>query len=197
MKKIASSMVALVLAAMTSQAALMIDWHDYTGFSMNDNVTAILDAGVGSQALVQLIFTASGTQSAALIGGAASGDNVILDQQVIDSAVLGNDYGAGFSYSYVNADMVGSLFVRVFQGGTSIGNVSPGAWYFNGYLHTAVVNPGPPAAPDAVPAGVPPGGGTGPFGTYALNQQVVPEPTTLALAALGVLGVVVRRFRRS
>lgn len=198
MKKLALILALALSGAAYSHASLIVNWGDPTGFVMNDGTTPILDGGVGTTALVQLIWTGDGVQDDALIGGLVGGANEILAQQTITDVQFGNPYAGTFSFDYgPEADRSGFLYVRVFQGGTSIGNVNAGDWYFTGMLTATVNNPGGAAPPDDVYAGDPPYGGTGDFGTFALNQQVVPEPTTLALAALGVLGLVARRFRRS
>lgn len=198
MKKILFTLI--MLSGMSAaNAALYVSYSDLSGVTMNDGVTPILDASVDASqiALVQLIWTSDGVQDLATIGGGVSGANEILDQQNISAALLGNDYAANFAFLVgPSPDRVGSLYVRIFQGGTSVGNVDVGDWYYTGILNPVVVNPGPPSVADDVNLG-PLGAGTGDFGTYSLNQQVVPEPTTLALAALGVLGLVARRFRRS
>ncbi|MCO5045840.1 MAG: PEP-CTERM sorting domain-containing protein [Kiritimatiellae bacterium] len=195
-KSIALAVIFGAAASLSAHAYLYVNWSTPAGFTMNDGVTPILSGG--QTGLVQLVFSPDATPGLAQVGGAADGD-IILDQREISEASLGggDTWGLFFSELYgPNPDMVGSVYIRMFQGGTSIGNVSAGDWYFTSALLTIEINPGPPnTAQDLVALAA--GTGPGDMGTAILNQQVVPEPTTLALAALGVLGVVARRFRRS
>ncbi|MCO5067842.1 MAG: PEP-CTERM sorting domain-containing protein [Kiritimatiellae bacterium] len=197
MNKILAAVGMVLSLAVSSHAALYVSYGDSTGFVMPDGTTPIINGGTGSNALFQLIFTASGINSAAFVGGATSGDNVILAERTFSEADAGNPYlGTAFEIYGPDTYQAGYVFVRIFQGGTDVGNTAVGDWYIDGQILATINNPGPPTIPDLVQVG-PVGGGTGFSGTYRLNQQVVPEPTTLALAALGVLGVVARRFRRS
>ncbi|MCO6400104.1 MAG: PEP-CTERM sorting domain-containing protein [Verrucomicrobia bacterium] len=198
MKRSLVTLVAALATVVSSHALISVNWQDNSGFVMPDNVTPIMDPSTGgTNILTQLIFTPSGIIGAATVGGGVSGDNVILDQQVFNEGFTANPYGATLSENYQGPDLVGKLFVRVFQGGTDIGVAPVLTWYYDGLLYDTVVNAGGAQPPDIVEATSPASSGSGPFGTYVLNQQIVPEPTTLALAALGVLGVVARRFSRS
>jgi len=144
-----------------------------------------------------LIYSLSGSIAPAVVGGLASGDNVILAEAVHDATDPGNPYLGTFAHIYEGTYLPGFVFVRVFQGGTGIGLAAVGDYYGDGQVLATINNAGGAQPPDFVEYG-PLQGGTGDFGTWRLeNQVVVPEPTTLALAALGVLGVVARRFRRS
>lgn len=197
MKKLIAA-VGIVLSISTSAHALIsVNYIDSSGWVMPDGTTPIISAGVGSDALVQLIFTPSNTHGQAYINGGVESYEQVLSERTFNFGDTGNEYLASFSENYVGSDLVGNLYIRIFQGDTAVGAVAVNQWYANGWLLPTVVNPGPPNTPDTVDFG-PLLGGDGDFGTYRLNQQViVPEPTTLALAALGVLGVVARRFRRS
>ncbi len=198
MKKIIIAIGMVLSLALSSDASLYISYGDETGFVMPDGTTPIIDGSTGTDALFQLIFTASGVISNAVVGGLTSGDNVILAERTFNAGDTGNPYlGTAFENYGPSPDQAGFVFVRVFQGGTAIGDTVVGDWYIDGELVSTVVNPGPPSVPDTVHIG-PGAGGDGVGGTWRLDSQViVPEPTTLALAALGVLGIVARRFRRS
>jgi hypothetical protein len=194
MKKIAIFMAVAAAAVTSAHSAIFVAWNGPSGFTMADGTTPLV--GGVAQALVQLVYTPDAIAGSAEIGGTATGDTV-LDQQLIDEALTGNAYGAGFSFVYgPSADLIGFLYVRVFEAGTSIGNVNVGDFYYTGPLFATVNNPGPPATPNDVNAGAA-FGGDGDSGTFRLTQQVVPEPSVLALAALGAAVVAVRRFRRS
>lgn len=193
--KLMSKIAGLILATtLSANAFLYVAWNGFSGFTMSDGVTPWVPDP--SSALVQLIYSPDAIAGDPLPGGAATGDT-ILDEQMVTEAMVGNPYGAGFSFIYgPDTDLVGFLYVRVFEAGTSPGVVPVGAFYYTSPLYATVNNPGPPTPPNDVSAGDA-GTGDGDFGTYRLTQQVVPEPSVIALAALGAAVVAVRRFRRS
>lgn len=181
-------------------SGLYIAWNDATGFSRNQpgNPPWVPNGQTG---LVMLIFTpTTNYTSVAEAGFGITTGEIILDYQYVDNSI-GNDYGAGFSYIYGNADgstpfMAGYVFIRVFDQGTVYGSISAGTWYYQGPYFQTVDNPGVPVLPDQVDTGTP-AGGPGPFGTFIFNQQVVPEPALLSMFALGGACLLFRRKIKS
>jgi hypothetical protein len=195
MKKTLVAVAVMGLMITTAPAFLYINWSTYPGV-INPDSSALFPDDT-TPALFQLIFTPDVIQGDALPGGAVSGNDTILQQFTVTyNDIGGGDYWAStYSVIYGLAPFqAGYVYVRVFQAGTSIGNVPVGALYVTGPLFPTIDNPGPPTVPDFIDLGP---GGSGPYGEYMLNQVVVPEPTVLALAALGAGVVAVRRFRRS
>lgn len=195
MKRILLVLSAIAVSALSANAFLYVAWNGPSGFTYADGTTPLFSSPTNT-ALVQLVFSPDNVAGDALPTGLATGDTII-DQRVLTEPEVGNPYGALFSYIYgPDTDLVGYLYVRVFEEGTSIGVVPLGAFYYTGPIVATTVNPGPPTLPDNVGAGDA-GTGDGDFGTYRLTQVVVPEPSVIALAALGAAVVAVRRFRRS
>lgn len=193
MKKIVLAVIAAGMMITNASAFLYINWSAYPGIVTPSNDPLFPD--LTTPALFQLIFTPDAIVGDALPGGAVDGNDVVLQEQVITAGDLGGDFWATTSSWIYGPEtyQVGYVYVRVFEAGTGIGNVPVGALYFTGILYSTVDNPAGPVPPEFVDLGP---GGTGPYGEYALNQTVVPEPSVIALAALGTAVVAVRRFRR-
>jgi hypothetical protein len=176
----------VVAFAGSASAQLSINWKGDSGWTLSDESTPLLQNGA---APVQLSWSVSAVISPASTSG-ATGDNVILDSATVTEASVGNPYGGLFSYQYDNPVFsAGSVFVRVFAGGSS--ELAFGTEYFDGPLYENLNNPVPPQLVSAGDAGA----GPGPFGTYALNQTVIPEPSVMALMGLGGLLMAIRRRR--
>lgn len=192
MKKVLTAIAAVVIAG-TVNADIFVNWSGPSGFVQNDGTTPIVPDP--TTALVQLLYSVDGSFDAADIGGTAGSDSV-LSQQLISEVLTGNPYGAQFSFVYTAPFQAGFLAVRVFDGGTSSGVVPAGTWYFTGPAVATLNNSGGANPPDPVRAGLA-GTGPGPFGTYILNQQVVPEPMSIAFLGLGAVIAAARRIRKA
>ncbi len=187
--------VAIAVIASSAMGAIFVSWNGPSGFVRNDGSTPIVETGWS--ALAQLIFTADGTQGAALTDGSAVG-NTVLATYVFNNTNTGSDYGDGFSAANYTSGVYstgsGYLYVRVFDRGSDSG-LTAGMWYHDSpSVFATLSNGGPPASPDDVNAGAY-ASGDGPFGTYILNsgQVIVPEPTTWALLGFGALAMFLRR----
>ncbi|MCZ7592758.1 MAG: PEP-CTERM sorting domain-containing protein [Kiritimatiellae bacterium] len=204
MKKIAAMLLAGGLAMSSAQAGLQVQWEGLDGFVHTDMSTIFPSATFGDgQYLAQLIWTPDNFIADAWIGGAVDpGSNEVI----IDSASIlnpGDVYGPLPAQNYAGLFVGGYIYARVFDvGSDNPANITVGSAYYAGPLVLAVDNADPgvnqvynihQSTADAMF----PGQGFDGFGTDVLNQQVVPEPTVLALAALGLGVVAVRRFRRS
>lgn len=196
MKKLIFTLFITFSLANISHAGLYIAWNGFGGHCLNDATGTpwVANGGVG---LVMLIYTPDNIIDPAFPGNGVSGNDIVLDYQYVDEIYTGNPYGAGYSYIYGNPDgstpyMPGYVYVRVFEAGTIYGSIPIGAAYHNGPLYATVNNPGVPTPPTDVSGGDA-GAGPGPYGTWPLNFQVVPEPATFAIFALGGILVAVKR----
>lgn len=205
MKKMVAYLMAAGMAVSSAQAALQIHWSGPDGFVHTDMSTMYPDSTpLNGSYLAQLIWTPDAFKADAWIGGAVDpGSNEVI----IDTAVLtnpGDAYGPlspqGYAGAYPGA---GYVYARVFDlGSDNVATIVAGSWYYSGPL-LATVDQSDPSIDQVynIHQGTAdamfPGQGFDGFGTDVLNQQVVPEPSVLALAALGLGVVAVRRFRRS
>ena len=186
-KVIAVSMVA-VLAVVGAQADI------YTGFGSSygvvdvDNVTPLL--GNGEQALVQLIYAGVNgvIDGPAGIGGAVSGDDIILFAGLTDPAVAGDfntEYGLfGTVVGPVAGFAGGNVYGRMFQDDAA----SASSYYYEGHvqLMSDFVQSGP-LGPPAESYDI----GQGAFAVA--DQQVIPEPATIGLMGIAGLGMFLAR----
>lgn len=194
----------------SSRADLFINWFAEFGFVPNRATTGgVLDENVGilnvavnpsQEAVGQLVFTPDATVGDALAGGAASGNDMVLGSFVF-SGLGGGDHPVDPNWGAFTTAISyqgpylgdGFVFARTFE--TTQPSIAPGTWYFDGpLLATVDLDPGPPLPVsqsyqqnlNTLPGG---------FGDE-LNKVVVPEPSTLVLAGLGLL-VMARRRRRA
>lgn len=205
MKKMLAYLMVAGMAVSSAQAALQIYWSGFGGFVHTDMSPMYPDnTPLNGSYLAQLIFTPDAFKADAWLNGAVDpGSNeVILDSVVITNP--GDEYGPLNAQSYAGAWLgAGYVYARVFDlGSDNAATIIAGSWYYSGPLLAAVDQSDPlveqtydinTGTADAMF----PGQGFAGFETDVLNQQVVPEPTVLALAALGLGVVAVRRFRRS
>lgn len=184
-KKLAVLLAGVVVCSATAFGQLSINWIDNSGVTQSDGTTPWLDGG--ATGIAQLIFTASGVISPASTTG-PTGDNVIWDTASFTEASTGNPYGSTFSALYSNPIYTaGQVFIRVFEADASPTTV--GTWYYDGVLDVVEDGPNPPQITDMGPLS----GGTGAFGTWQLDQQVIPEPSVFAMLGLGGLLLTIRR----
>ena len=191
MKKLTTILAVLAIASAVN-ADIVVNWSGPSGFVKNDGNTPLVPDP--ATALVQLLYSTDNSFADADIGGTAGSDTV-LSQQTISEVTAGNPYGT-FSFPYSTPFQAGFLAVRVFDGGTGVGNVPAGTWYFTGPSFATINNAGGSNPPDDVNAGLG-GTGPGPLGTYILNQQVVPEPMSIAFLGLGAVIAAARRIRKA
>lgn len=205
MKKMLAYLMVAGLALSSAQAALQVQWRGLDGFVHTDMSTIFPDNTFGNgQYLAQLIWTPDAFKADAWLNGAVDpGSNeVILQSATITNP--GDAYGPLNQQVYVDVfPGAGYVYARVFDiGSENPANIVVGSWYYSGPLLAAIDEANPiifqsynihQSTADAMF----PGQGFDGFGTDVLNQQVVPEPSVLALLGLGALGLGYRRFRRS
>lgn len=190
MKKIALTMAAMGLAA-TANASITINW--FSGNGIDHPLGGPLPAG----ALVQLIWTPDN-----IIGTldpfnptATEGNDILLQDNynVLPGAFAYGDQfddGVGPLAGVTEATLLsGYVYVRVFStAAPAIGDYYGVSQLIGNPLNDADPPPGIPDFLDISPIQ------DTPFNSWI---QIVPEPSVLALAALGAAVVAVRRFRRS
>lgn len=184
-KLVAVGGLVLWMLGVDVQAGLGLNWATPSGLVQADGITPLLESG---SALFQLVY--AGGDSIAdppTVGGGVSGDDEVLAQQVADASTAGS-FGQHFAATYVDPawSFPAFVYVRIFDRGTSIGNVPSGTAYFQGVLVAAdsawswastyqEISEGPFAG----------GASLDGMGRYVLNQQVgggpQPEPPALEI----------------
>jgi hypothetical protein len=176
--------------ALTAGADMFVDWYAGSGFyKPPGDAVGIMDGGSPATVLAQLIYApTTNTWSSATAGGGVDAGFVILDSYNASFAV-DTDW-AVFSQTYTGAYVVGACYGRIFQDST----VDVDDYYYNGdmFEYANLLPPSPEPAHELYDMNQDLWLGWG----DALQEQVVPEPSTLALLVFGALTVVARRFRR-
>jgi hypothetical protein len=199
--KIKGSVLSVLFCAATTYANVHVNWT--VGYGIYPNGAPDVEAvapgtgiAAGNAVLWQLIWAPSNLigipDPINAAGGFASGDNVVIDTRTIPSGGgLGFDEwlydlgGATPFFAVVAGSTGSSVFQRVYQFDTAV----PNSWYADSDLLTLVATPSDNPPQESIFGSVE-------FGV-ALNQQVIPEPSTLALIALGMMSFIARRVRMS
>lgn len=203
MRLLKITLAVFLMAATFAHGAININWSVGYGVYPEGaaDVTAVAPGtgvAAGNDVLWQLILAPSGTISIVdpfnPLDGFVGGDNEVLQTRVIpaggDSVFDEWLYNSGTSITpYTNSDatLIGqTVFQRVFN----VDSPSVGDWYFDGELETLVDRTNPALPPQEIFLGSFDEG-------VALNQQVIPEPSTLGLILVGMVGMMYRRYRMS
>lgn len=199
--KLKLATVASFVAVISASASININWTVSFGVYPNDAPDlSSFDAGTGVAAnndvLWQLIWAPN---NMAFIpdpdnsgNGYVGGDNVVLATRTIPA---GGDAGfdewlfnLGGATPYVD-NAPGAVGSSVFQRVYEFDSAVPNSWYYDSDL-TTIIDTDAMNPPQQVRIGDP-----ADTAGVALNQQVIPEPGTMALLGLGMLGLVLRRNR--
>lgn len=201
MKKLLVIISGIALFTCASYSSLHVTWTGPAGFVGADGVRPLLQIGTTTNygsAFAIIVFSASGAyyNDNLVEGSFTIGDEIILDTQII--SYVGDEYGPVFSQTFNTNFMAGYMYARVFDVGTTPNpaSVTNGLWYYQGPITQTVDNTSILPTYHYIhrgTAGFPP-----PFeDADRLDRQVVPEPATLAILALGGAVVAVRRKIRA
>jgi len=191
MKTIITAMLVLLAMGVTlATADINVSWSGMNGFLMNNDSDPILNPWPGQSALVQLIFTPNNWVEAAGPGGAVLGDEVVLDWKWVSD----DQWGSVAPQIYTAAFQAGYIYARIFagvddSGGPSTGDITFNHWYYAGPLDATIDNTDPSNPDYYFMNRNSSGGGIG----DPLDLRVIPEPTSMVLAALGGLVLLIRR----
>ena len=194
---VAATSCALVV---TARCDVNIEWVASAGFVWTAGDASLLGDASGNSALVQLIWSLDGVADAADSSTAnyLTGDDVLLDSFVFtENGTLGDadDYAYWSTPENYTAvpDPGGYVYGRIFQDNS----VDTDDWYFTGSVD-AVTDWNPDKEPldpaQAYEFNFDTANGDYIDGAY--GGQVVPEPGTWALFALGAVVVGLHRRRR-
>jgi len=201
MKKILSLMLVL-MANCSLQAGTSVDWYDGAGFYPHgaaDVTSATPGTGIAaSQAVIWQLIWAGGNNAIDIVDtGNSAGGYVYNDDVVLATRnVPANDptytewvYGTAgqFSLFQSGTTYAGVFYQRVLSSTTP----SVGDWYYNSPTLAAV------NWTSGDPDQVFDGNSNPSLGGDAMNVQIVPEPSSMALLAIGLGVVALRRMRRS
>lgn len=194
MKKFVVVMVALSgLFAMTTQADVNIAWAHPNGYYDNMDVGESV-AAAGGDLYAILIWTPDGNVGMPEVGNLAGGGNMVSSGLLVSDFGGAADYGWGASVNIAapNFDPLGFVVSRVFQANSAAAADMVDVWYYDSAA-IALLDKGPADGPQIVDANR--NSSANGVGDAISTGQVVPEPSTLALLALG-LGTVLFRRRR-
>lgn len=190
MKKLLAAFVVASSLAVSANATIFVIWRSTAG--VDDPTIGITEPDLPMGSLVQLLWTPDAAINSIDVFNPtiAQGNDVVLDSYF--TTITGGFFTDG-TYPEALASVTeptflsGYVYVRVFNSAAP----TIGDWYGESEL---VGNPltdqdPSPGLADVVDVAE--------FSTFSLTTEIVPEPSVLALAALGAAVVAVRRFRRS
>lgn len=187
------SVIALLLvSSVSAQAFITVNWRTTAPLLVYGGTTYPADK-VPDGSLIQLIWTADMNMDAPVGSASTTGDDQILDSTGASASGLAGLNG--IEYTYLDLSGVtegqfnaGHVYVRAWDAVSPVGGTD---YYKQGaFVTTLTIDPGDPSAYDNADLS---GGGLTPMDTLL----PVPEPSSLALAGLGMLVVLVRRRLRA
>lgn len=190
MKKYAAILAAIAMSAAAASATITVNWISTQG--VDDPTIGIYEPDLPVGSLVQLIWSPDNIIGALdpLNPTVAQGGDVVLDSEFTTlqgGFFITDTYPESLASVTEGAFLSGYVYVRVFNSAApTIGDRYGESSLVGNPLTDQDPNPATPDIVDLAPSEV-----------FTLNQQIVPEPSVLALAALGAAVVAVRRFRRS
>jgi hypothetical protein len=190
MKKILVAVLVAAVFVVVANAEINLLWYGLGGFNMpvSEGQGPILSPFPGQSALVQLIFTTDNFIMDATPSAGVLGNETVIDEFWVASSqyasVEARNYNAPFQAGYI--------YARIFAGvddAPDKGDIGFNHWYYAGPV-VATIDNLTPDTPDEydMNRGL---SSTG-FGDD-LDLQVIPEPSVMALAALGGLVLLIRR----
>lgn len=200
--KVISAICAAVIASVTANAGINVQWFVAYGvypFGAGDTTDVTPGSGLlvnngSGNTILQLIYAGADNQVDIVDpGNAGSGyvddDDVVWATINVSNGVAGYDewvYNTALPQYVDNAFTAGFVYARVFQDATPSG----GEYYYSTGL-LALSDVGADVTQSQVlRIGTPENG-------VSLNTEIVPEPSAMMLAGLGVLVVAMRRRRQA
>ena len=191
MVSMVSGLYLLALGTGIPVQAAPISWSTPSGFVRTNGTTPLLESG---SALFQLIHSDDEIANSPAGGGSTSGDDVLLDQKTADSSTAGA-YGQHFAATCTNNYQYGYFYVRVFDVGSSPGNVPGGTAHCSGLFvpatnYMGLPNPNPVVSEGPFAGGLSADG----MGHYILGYagaplgEAVDALTWVVLLAMALVG---------
>ena len=191
MKKIAGVLAAL-LVALNAHGVVSVDWLGVAGWYFGSDVNAGIlgPVGSGKSTIAQLVYSADTNVNAALVGGLASGDDIVWSQITITESSGVQSIWADFSGPTYTDNATnftpGYVYARIFEKN----NVAVSNWYYyttpiaitefsstNSYTPQLIV-----MNTDEI------NGNSINVGSNVAQVQAIPEPTTHMLFIIGGIG---------
>ena len=193
-------LIAISLVAGSASADVFFTWTASSGFYLGAQGIIGPD-GSGDSTIAQLIWSATDSRDDAGIGGIALGDDQVVAQITVTEDGIVNGFFDDYAYfglqTYEDGGALannGFVYARIFQDDV----IDAGDWYFASMTIAASDLDSTPGQdnPQTLEMNLDLTFGDSIDQSAGYSMQAVPEPGTLALFALGLTTLAVRRRRK-